>query len=169
MKRAFALILCLSVLPAFAQDGSLAQSASEVPLTPTPAPAMAHWDVSKVPWDDWFKDHATVKEKAEYVYFFWNAQDVKLNFEVKDKKKRLAEAALEMVRRMYPAGSQMDQLKVDIVYVLERDSYGAPKWDSIQQVAHLEFKRSKMPKAVKKPLVATSAVMKKVFEKFEVF
>ena len=137
-------------------------------LTPTPT-ILKKWDSTLIPWVDWFKDNAVVTDKTQYVHFFWNAQDFKGNFEVKDKKTRLAEAALELVKCLFPADAKADLVKVDIVYVLERDSYGQPKWDSLQQVAHLEFKRSKMPKDGKKKAALTAAVVKKVFSKFDLF
>lgn len=162
MKKFLMLGLVAISLPVMAQENR-----SGVP-TPTPT-ILQKWDSSQVPWDLWFKENALVTDKTEYVHFFWNAQDFKGNFEVKDKRTRLAEAALELVKRLYPADSKADQVKVDIVYVLERDTYGSPKWDSLQQVAHLEFKKSKIPKAGKKKLVVSAAVQKKIFDKFELY
>jgi hypothetical protein len=110
-----------------------------------------------------------VTDKTDYVHFFWNAQDFKANFEVKEKKKRLAEAALELVKRLYPGGSKADLVKVDIVYVLERDTYGQPKWDSLQQVAHMEFLKSRVLKKSMKKSALSEAGLKKIFDKFEIF
>lgn len=134
-----------------------------------PVTVIEKWNTSNVPWDDWFKSNAMVTDKTDYVHFFWNAQDFKANFEVKNKKVRLAEAALELVKRLYPSDASADQVKVDIVYVLERDSYGQPKWDSLQQVAHFEFLKSKALKQAKKKQVLTDTVMKKIFDKFEFY
>lgn len=136
--------------------------------TPTPT-ILKKWDLATIPWMDWFKGNNSITDKGEYVHFFWNAQDFKPNFEVPDKKARLAEAAVALVRGLYPADAKADLVKVDIVYVLERDNYGDPKWDSLQQVAHLEFKRSQIPKAGKKKTALTAAAMKKLFTKFELF
>lgn len=85
---------------------------------------------------------------------------------MKDKKQRLAEAALQLVSRLYPADVKADQVKVDIVYVLERDSYGQPKWDSLQQVAHFEFLKSKALKLAKSKREPSSAVLQKTFDQF---
>ncbi len=133
------------------------------------AKPLAKWIVNKVPWDEWFKKNCQVTDKAEYVHFFWDAQDFKLNFEVKDKKSRLADAALQLVSRLYPQDATADRVKVDIVYVLERDSYGLPKWDSLQQVAHFEFLKSKASKLIKHKVPLTEIQMKKIFDKFEIF
>ena len=169
MKRTIILAFALAASSVFAQGTEVPQQPSgSGALTPTPT-ILQKWDTATIAWDSWFKDNALVTDKTEYVHFFWNAQDFKGNFEVKDKKIRLAEAALELVRRLYPADAKADLVKVDIVYVLERDSYGQPKWDSLQQVAHLEFKKSKIPKVGKKKAGLTTAALKKVFDKFDLF
>jgi hypothetical protein len=127
--------------------------------------------MATVPWDEWFKANrydVTFEDKTDYLYFFWNAQDFKANFEVKDKKLRLGEAALELVSRLCPGDTKKDMVKVDIVYVLERDSYGQPKWDSLQQVAHFEFSRSKALKLVKKK-EPSAAALQKLFDKVEYY
>jgi len=160
------------VVIAFLTTGVFAQQDQSVPAdqaTPAAPVVLPDWKVSKVPWDDWFKKNTTVTDKTDHVHFFWNAQDVKGNFEVKDKKQRLAQAALQLVARLYPDGAKSDEMRVDIVYVLERDTYGMPKWDSLQQVAHLEFSRSKTAKMAKNDKPLTDAQMKKAFTKFEIY
>jgi len=155
---------------AWAQGTTDFTPAAAAPVTTTPvAPPIEHWSLAAVPWSDWFKNNAMVTDKTEYVHFFWNAQDFKANFEVKDKKTRLAQAALELVSKLYPADAKADLVKVDIVYVLERDSYGQPKWDSLQQVAHLECSKSKLLKALKPKGKASGAAFLKIFDKFELF
>jgi len=137
-------------------------------LTPTPS-VLSKWGMTVVPWDAWFKNNSMVTDKTDYVHFFWNAQDFKTNFEVKDKKLRLEEAALELVARLYPADSKADTVKVDIVYVLERDNYGQPKWDSLQQVAHFEFLKSKVPKPAKLKRDLSAASLEKILSKVEIY
>jgi hypothetical protein len=158
----------------FILAASVGAQETPAPATPptgpgTPVAAIAKWNSSQVPWDDWFKSNAMVTDKTEYVHFFWNAEDFKANFEVKDKKVRLAQAALELVKRLYPADGQADPVKVDIVYVLERDTYGQPKWDSLQQVAHFEFLKSKALKASGKKNSFSEAWMDKFFDKLEIY
>jgi hypothetical protein len=137
--------------------------------TPTPW-VLKKWSLPAVPWDAWFKDNALVTDKGKYVHFFWNAQDFKGNFEVKEKRQRLAAAALEIVKRLYPAKAKADWVKVDIVYVLERDEYGLPKWDSLERVAHIETLRSKAPKKpVSDDSTFTAEFLKKTFDKFDLF
>lgn len=170
MKKLLFLLIGLVAVQVWAQGTPNPTSVSSTTGTPSVAVTVIEkWSVPIVPWDDWFKNNAMVTDKTDYVHFFWNAQDFKANFEVKDKKVRLAEAALELVKRLYPADAKADQVKVDIVYVLERDNYGLPKWDSLQQVAHFEFLKSKALKPAKKKLGSTDAAMKKIFDKFEFY
>ena len=142
------------------------------------------WKVASVPWDAWFEKNTLVTDKSEapwdyspadsgpyvpYVHFFWNAQDFKVNFELKDKKNRLAEAALELVKRLYPKTAKADLMKVDIVYVLQRDNYGMPSWDSLIRVAHLEFSRTLALKLIKKKIPMNDDLQKKLFTQFDLF
>ena len=157
MKKILCFLLLLTASPLFAQS------------TPTPTPLLAgKWVASKVPWDLWFKDNAIATDKTEYVHIFWNANDFKANFEVKDKQQHLAEAAIYLAKKAFPADSKTDWVKIDIVYVLERDTYGLPKWDSMQQICHVEFSRAKVLKGDKLPDF-TKADPAKVFDKFQIF
>jgi hypothetical protein len=169
MKKLMFFIFSLVVSVGAQETPAPAVDSSSATAAGTPAAVIEKWNVSKVPWDDWFKNNAMVTDKTDYVHFFWNAQDFKANLEVKDKKTRLAEAALELVKRLYPADAKADQVKVDIVYVLERDAYGQPKWDSLQQVAHFEFLKSKALKSTKKKFIPTDTIMGKIFDKFEFY
>jgi hypothetical protein len=157
MKKWLSVLFFLIVMPVMAQS------------TPTPTPLIqGKWISAKVPWDLWFKSNALVTDKTEYVHFFWNANDFKANFEVKDKESRLADAAVYLVKKLFPPDSKADLVKVDIVYVLERDTYGLPKWDSLQQVVHVEFLRSKVMNDKNLPDFSVTSP-DKVFDKFKTF
>ena len=147
---------------------SAPQDRTAIYLTPTPT-ILGKWGMGVVPWDSWFKNNSMVTDKTDYIHFFWDAQDFKANFEVKDKKLRLEEAALQLVSRLYPAEAKADKVKVDIVYVLERDVYGQPKWDSLQQVAHLELLKSKVPKPAKLKREMAAASLEKIVNKVEIY
>jgi len=89
-----------------------------------------------------------VTDKKSYVHFFWNAQDVREKFAGPAKKEFVAQAAGELVRSPYPAKASADLMKVDIVFVRERDSYGLQKWESLERVAHIELSREKVVSAM---------------------
>ena len=159
---------------AYSQDTAVPtagdQASAQVAPSVSPTPWIINkWNEAMVPWDIWFKKNTMVTDKTDYVHFFLNAQDFKANFEGKDKKIRLSEAALELVKRLYPADAKADLVKVDIVYVLERDSYGLPKWDSLQQVAHFEFAKSKGLKLIGKKSHLTEALLSKAFDKLVIY
>lgn len=127
------------------------------------------WSMDAVPWDEWFKDNAQVTDKTDYVHFFWNAQDLRDNFKGKDKKRRLAESALEMAVKLQPETATSDLAKVDIVYVLQRDNYGQPRWNTMHRVAHYEFSRTSAVEWSKENKPLTEARMKKIFSAVEFY
>lgn len=119
---------------------------------------------SSPPWPEWFAKNTVVTDKKAYVHFFWNANDVKSRFEGKDKESLLAQSARALVALSYPKGATADAMRVDIVFVAERDGYGMPKWDSMRRVAHLEFSKKTLeqtPPSASEP--------RRGFDKFEVF
>jgi hypothetical protein len=162
---------------AWAQDpaNNSATSSPRAPLAPIPG----KWNAAKVPWDQWFKIkktssserkdyNTTIEDKTSYIYFFWDAQDYKANFEVRDKETRLADAALQLVSRLYPPQAKADLIKVDIVYFLEKDTYGDPTDDSIQRVAHFELSKKKIAKITNTDSLSNAA-FQNIFNKFEVY
>ncbi len=174
LKMMFFSVYLIAINMLYSQDtpvpatGSQTNGVATLDLTPTPW-IVSEWKEEVLPWAAWFKKNTMVTDKTDYVHFFWNAQDFKPNFEGKEKKSRLSEAALELVKRLYPADAKADAVKVDIVYVLERDSYGQPKWDSLQQVAHYEFVKSKALKLIGKKTRLTEALITKAFDKLVIY
>ena len=121
-----------------------------------------------IPWKTWFEKNTVVADKGDYVHFFWNAQDVKDQLEAPNRTSLLAQAARELAKNLTPAGAQADLMKVDIVYVAERDDYGMPKWDSLSRVAHLEFSRAKLLAVPVKVFLGKEETIKKQFTDFEI-
>ena len=116
-----------------------------------------------IPWASWFEKTTTVADKKTYVHILWDAAAQKERIAGKEKRSLLAEAARQLVLLRYPAGASADAVRVDIVFVAERDEYGNPKWDSLERVAHVELSRKKVAGA------PSDADPEKLFEKFEVF
>lgn len=116
------------------------------------------------PWPAWFEKNTTVSDKKSYVHFFWNANDVRGRFEGKDREGLIAEAGRQLVVRMCPKTAAADRMKIDIVFVAERDGYGMPKWDTLQRVAHLEGSRKKLLAAG-----ASAVDLRKAFDRFELY
>ena len=119
------------------------------------------------PWPSWFEKNTQVTEKADYVHILWNARDANAYLQGKEKNRRIAEAARQLVLLVYPKGAR-DRMRVDIVFVRERDSYGMPKWDTLQRVAHLEFSKSRLLSSAG-PTPRGSSDPSAAFDKFEVF
>ena len=117
-------------------------------------------------WPAWFAKNTVVTDKKTYVHFFWNANDVKDRFptNAKEKDALLAEAARQLVALQFPKAATADAMRVDVVFVAERDEYGMPKWDTMKRVAHLEFSKKKLSET---PPDASEP--RRGFDKFEVF
>jgi len=147
---------------ALAQD--LTPSAPSSTATALPAASRG-----PIPWADWFKKNALVTDKKEYVHFFFNAQDFKERYQGENKNLMIAQTAAQLVAQLYPKTAVSDQIKMDIVFVTERDEYGLPKWDSLERVAHLEFLKSVVIKKGKPKKKFSGAEISKIFKPFELF
>jgi hypothetical protein len=117
--------------------------AAATPTVPPTAAASATPRESS-PWPGWFEKNTTVRDKKTYVHVFWNAHDARERFAGAERKSFAVVAAWELVRTLPAPKSGADLVKVDIVFVKERDEYGMPKWDSLERVAHVELSRAKV-------------------------
>ncbi len=171
MKKilAAAFLLMTGTLWAQATGSTTPAAPSDNPYATATPTILKKWNFSAIPWEDWFKNNAESTDDGDYVYLFWNAQDFKANFEVKDKKRRLAEAALKLASQLYPSSAKADAVKVDLVYILERDAYNQPKLDSLQKVAHFEFLRSKVLGLAGGKKEPSLAALQKAFDQFIVY
>jgi hypothetical protein len=132
------------------------------PAAATPVAVATPGTLSGLPWSSWFEKNTTVSDKGAYVHILWDANAVRSRFEGKDERVLIAEAARQLALLRYPKSASADQIRVDIVFVTERDEYGNPKWDTLQRVAHLEFSRKLVGQA-------SGADAERGFQKFEVF
>lgn len=117
-------------------------------------------------WPAWFEKNTTVTDKKAYVHFFWNAQEVRARFQGREREGLVAEAARQLVLRQCPKSASADRMKIDIVFVSERDGYGMPKWDTLQRVAHIECSKRKL---LAVPASASAVELRKAFDQFELY
>lgn len=120
-------------------------------------------------WDAWFKKNVMASDKKGYVHLFWNAQDVRKRFEGRDRVPMLARAAVELIRRKYPEKAGADLVKIDIVYVKERDEYGMPKWSTLQRAAHIEGSKKALTVLAEKDYRADDKAVQALFQKFTLY
>jgi len=104
----------------------------------------------------WFDKNVIVTNKEGYVHVFWNAQEARDLLTGPDKRLLLARAARRLAAEKVVAG--VDRVKMDVVFVRERDRYGTPRWDTLG--ALLE--------GLKEGVVPEKAQIAKLFEVFEV-
>jgi hypothetical protein len=114
----------------------------------------------------WFDGNVIVTNKGSYVHVFWNAQVARRELTGPDKRLRLACAARRLAAGSVSAG--VDRVKLDVVFVRERDQYGAPRWDTLEKVAHLEFSRRALLAGLEESVAPTKAQMAALFDVFEV-
>lgn len=114
----------------------------------------------------WFDKNVIVTNKEGYVHVFWNAQEARGALTGPDKRVVLARAARRLATEKVSAGTGL--VKMDVVFVRERDRYGVPRWDTLEKVAHLEFSREALLEGLKEGVVPEKAQMAKLFEVFEV-
>ena len=147
---------------------AFAQDTTPTPASPvgTAAPAVKS---GEIPWAVWFKKNTMVTDKKEYVHFFFNAQDFKAHYEGDNKSAMIAQTAAQMVASLYPVTATSDTIKMDIVYVLDRDQYGLSKWDSLERVAHLEFLKSAVLKNGKPKKNFSPKDISKIFNPLQLF
>ena len=114
----------------------------------------------------WFDKNVIVTNKAGYAHVFWNAQEARGSLAGPDKGVLLARVARRLTAEKVGAG--VDRVKLDVVFVRERDRYGMPRWDTLEKVAHLEFSRGALLEGLKEGVVPEKAQIAKLFEVFEV-
>lgn len=114
----------------------------------------------------WFDKNVIVTKKEGYVHVFWNAQEARGPLTGPNKRLVLAQVARRLAAEKVGAG--VDRVKMDVVFVRERDRYGMPRWDTLEKVAHLEFSRDALLEGLKEGAVPEKAQMARLFEIFEV-
>ena len=159
MSRCFAALLLSPLFATAAPDAPPATPLAKATASGTPAAAPAFPAA-------WFDKNVIVTKKEGYVHVFWNAQEARDPLAGPDKSVLLARAARWLAAEKVRAG--VDRVKMDVVFVRERDRYGMPRWDTLEKVAHLEFSRAALLEGLKEGAVPEKAQMAKLFEVFEV-
>jgi hypothetical protein len=166
MSRSFIAL----VLPAlFTAVGPAALSAAPVAKsTPagTPTSSVASTATAPAFPAAWFDKNVIVTNKEGYVHVFWNAQEARGALAGPDKRVVLARAARRLAAEKVRAGAGL--VKMDVVFVRERDRYGVPRWDTLEKVAHLEFSREALLEGLKEGVAPDQAQMARLFQVFEV-
>lgn len=119
-------------------------------------------------WDSWLAKSTLVSDKKAYVHILWNAQDRKADLAGSGRSAFLAEGACQVVLRRYPKTATADLVKVDVVLIREKDSYGEPKWDTMEKVAHFEASRRRIQDAAASGLPKTATALLGLFGKAEI-
>ena len=122
----------------------LASFAFLVVLVAMPAGPAPSLPVGSPPWSAWFDKNVMVTDKKTYVHVFWTAQEARQVLSGPDRKQILAQSARQLAVTKIPPKMKADRVKLDVVFVPERDNYGMPRWDTPEKVGHLEFSRQKL-------------------------
>jgi len=166
MSCCLAALVLAALFTTGAPGGSPAAPLTKVtPLGTPPASAAAPAAATPFP-AAWFDKNVIVTKKEGYVHVFWNAQEARGPLTGPDKRMVLARVARRLAAEKVGAG--VDRVKMDVVFVRERDRYGMPRWDTLEKVAHLEFSRDALLEGLKEGAVPEKAQMARLFEIFEV-
>jgi len=134
---------------------------SATPAASAPAPSAAGAFPAA-----WFDKNVIVTKKEGYVHVFWNAQEARDALAGADKRAVLARVARKLAGEKVKA--EVDRVKMDVVFVRERDQYGMPRWNTLEKVAHLEFSRKALLEGLPEGAVPEKAQTARLFDVFEV-
>jgi len=169
MKRRLALIAAGLVLGV----GMVAAAPAKHTKKAKPAPTATAGPTAAEPaldWTAWFKDgNGSFKDKVDYLYFAWFAQDARPWIEKGDSRQHFAQGAVELVSRLGPKEASDRLLKVDIAYITAKDEYGMPKWDSLKKAAHLEGTLANVMALAAKPRPWTAEDLRLAFPVFTAY
>ena len=162
MSRRSALLF----LPLVAAAAPAGLPAARFAAAPPSATAAATPGASSAVPASWFEKNVIVTSKNGYVHVFWNAQEARVVLQGPRKRGLLALAARKLAAERIKSGA--DAVKMDVVFVRERDGYGMPRWDTLEKIAHLEFSRTALLQGVTDGVAPEKAQMDRIFTVFEV-
>jgi hypothetical protein len=137
---------------------------------PAPTPAAVPGTDPKTAWTKpWMDKYVKAYPRTDNVYVLIDAETLHAKLEGSGNHAAVAREALELLRCLpLPAGSP-DLVKLDVVYFKDRDSYGAPLWDSVERLGHLEFSRKALVQASPGAFAKGEADWKGLFLKAQFF
>lgn len=116
----------------------------------------------------WFQKNVVATDKKAYVHLFWNAEGARAALAGKERRVLVARAARHLAAREMPKGATADLVKLDVVFVKERDGYGMPRWETLEKVAHVEFGRARLVSSLPDGTAPTEAEIAALFTVFEI-
>lgn len=138
------LILLLLIVPI----GVRAEPDMTMPSTSTPAINTTEKAIAitateaRVAWSKkWMLKYVNVTPRADYVHVLIDSETIHQSLEGQGNHGAVARTAYDLVHSFRFTENVPDTVKLDVVYFENRDNYGAPLWDSIKRIGHLEFSR----------------------------
>lgn len=115
-------------------------------------------------WDKkWMTKYVITTPRGDYVHVLIDTETLHARLEGADHHSAVAREAFKLVRVFQFPKNSSDLVKLDIVYFKNRDSYGAPLWDSVVRIGHLEFSRKSLAEASPDIFLKTEADWKGLF------
>lgn len=134
---------------------------SPVTGTSTPGAAAATESWTK----DWMAKYVAATAKEGYVYVLMDAETMRSKLAGAGNHSAAAREALNLVHSFRFPENSSDLVKLDIVYFESRSEYGAPIWDTIKHIGHLEFSRKALAKVPPETFLQGEDRWKGLFQK----
>ncbi len=142
------------------------KGAPKVSATPTAAAASS--DLGLLDWTaEWKAKYVIASPKEDYTHVLIDVARMKDTFMGPPATVHAASAmeALYLSHSDILGAQSPDLVKCDVVIFEGRDNYGAPLWDSMRRIGHLEFSRKNLSQANPEVLQKDEAEWKNLFSK----
>ena len=122
-------------------------------------------EAAKVAWSkNWMAKYVNATPRTDYVHVLIDAETLHAKLEGESNHSAVAREAYNLVHAFHFPENAGDLVKLDIVYFENRDNYGAPLWDSIKRIGHLEFSRKTLAQAKPETFLNPEAEWKGLFQ-----
>lgn len=95
----------------------------------------------------WTDKYVIITPKSGYIHVLIDGETLRSSLEGSGMHSAVALDALQLAQSSGLLDPASDLIKLDVVLFKNRDNYGAPMWDSMQRLAHLEFSVKTLSKA----------------------